>query len=75
MADGARTTVTPDPDLELEDGELVVAQVVIYRIMGLDGSMRDAILAVDGQDDDLDLITAVGMLAVAQHTLLSDDDD
>jgi hypothetical protein len=59
---------TPTP--ELEDDERVVGRVVVYRIMTPDGDMRDDIRADDGYGDDLDLPTAVGMLAIAQHTML-----
>lgn len=59
-------------ELELEPGQMLVAHIALYRILREDGGMRDIILSVDGQGEELDLCTAVGMLAVAQHTLLCD---
>jgi hypothetical protein len=36
--------------------------------------MRDLVLTDDGRGEDLDLPTAVGMLAIAQHTMLCETD-
>jgi hypothetical protein len=36
--------------------------------------MRDDVLTDDGDGDQLDMPTAVGMLAVAQHTMLCECD-
>lgn len=49
-----------------------VAVVTVSRILDEDGGMRDDVATDDGQGGEIDLPTAVGMLAVAQHTLLCD---
>lgn len=51
-------------------GERLVARVSVYRIVSEDGDMRDEVRVDDGHKDDLDVATAIGMLAIAQHTLL-----
>lgn len=58
-------------DPRLDDGERVIGRVFIYRIADTEGGMRDDVLTDDGDGGGLDLPTAVGMLAIAQHTLLS----
>lgn len=58
--------MTPD----LDDGEVVVGRVFVYRILTVEGSMRDEVLTDDGRGEEVDMPTAVGMLAVAQHTML-----
>lgn len=67
---------TPD-NLALEPGEMILGAVRVYRIADSDGGMRDEVRSDDGAGNELDLATAVGMLAIAQHTLLCDtgDDD
>lgn len=50
--------------------EHVVATVTVARVIDEDGGMRDDVTTDDGQGGEIDLPTAVGMLAVAQHTLL-----
>lgn len=60
------------PDLELADDEFIVGEAHVYRILQSDGQMRDAIISDDGTGEEIDLPTLVGMLAVAQHTILSD---
>lgn len=62
-------------DVTLDDGERIAGRVAVYRVLGGDGGMRDEVRTDDGQGDELDLPTAVGMLAVAQHTLLCDRSD
>jgi hypothetical protein len=62
-----------DPDLD--DNEVCVARIAVYRIIDSDGGMRDDVRCDGGDDDaELDLPTAVGMLAIAQHTLLCEDE-
>lgn len=56
----------------LEPGEIVVGHISLWRILTNDGDMRDANVVSDGRGGNLDLVTAVGMLAIAQHTILSD---
>jgi hypothetical protein len=58
---------------DLQPGEMVLGQVVVYRIADTDGGMRDQVLTSDGGEGELDLPTAVGMLAIAQHTLLCNE--
>lgn len=52
--------------------EHVVAIVTVSRVLDEDGGMRDDVTTDDGQGGEIDLPTVVGMLAIAQHTLLSD---
>lgn len=59
-----------EPDLE--NGDLIIGHVAVYRIIEADGTMRDLVLSDDGHGQELDLPTAVGMLAVGQHTMLCD---
>lgn len=59
-----------EPDLG--DGDVVIGRVIVYRIIGADGGMCDDIRTDDGQGQEVDLPTAVGMLAIGQHTLLCD---
>lgn len=60
-------------ELQLEHGEFIAGRVTIYRVLGVDGDMRDEVRTDDGQGSEIDLPTAVGMLAIAQHTLLCDE--
>lgn len=55
---------------DLEPGDVVVGRVTVLRILRTDGGMDDVVNCDDGRDEELDMPTAVGMLAVAQHTLL-----
>ena len=59
-----------DDDIELEDGELIMGRVAIYRVYDYQGVPRDEVRTDDGHGEQLDMATAVGMLAIAQHTLL-----
>lgn len=61
----------PALDLQLDDGDRVVARVALFRVIDADGGMRDEVVHDDGAGEDLDLITAVGMLAFAQHIVLT----
>lgn len=56
--------------IRLRNGERLIGRVSIYRIIGEDGAMRDEVRTDDGHKDALDLPTAIGMMAIAQHTLL-----
>lgn len=60
-------------DPELEAGERIVGRVGVYRVLDTEGGMRDEIRSDDGSGEEVDLPTAVGMLAIAQHTLLCGD--
>lgn len=51
----------------------VIGRVTVYRVLQDDGGMRDEVRSDDGHGDELDLPTAVGMLAIAQHTLLCEE--
>lgn len=55
--------------------ERVVGRVEVTRVVTDDGGMRDDVETGDGDGGELDLPTAVGMLAIAQHTLLCDEGD
>ena len=59
---------------ELESSERIAGRVCVYRVLDADGGMRDEVRTDDGNGDELDLPTAVGMLAIAQHTLLCNED-
>lgn len=61
-------------DLDLEPGDRIVGRISVYRVLDADGGMRDEVRSDDGNGDELDLPTAVGMLAIAQHTMLCEDD-
>lgn len=61
---------TPQPDLEPD--EMILGRVTIYRIADTDGGMRDEVMTDDGCGNEIDLPTAVGMLAIAQHTMMCD---
>ena len=52
--------------------ERVIGRVTVLRVADEDGGMRDDVTTDDGGDGELDLPTAVGMLAIAQHTMLCD---
>lgn len=56
-----------------QPGERIVGRISVYRVLGEDGGMRDEIRTDDGMGDELDLPTAVGMLAIAQHMMLCDE--
>lgn len=60
---------------ELEDGDVVVGRVFIYRVLTEDGGMHDQVFTDDAHGHQLDMPTAVGMTAVAQHTLLCEASD
>lgn len=62
-----------DLHIETEPDERIVGRILVARIVDADGGMRDDILTDDGWGDELDLPTAVGMLAIAQHTMLCDE--
>lgn len=57
---------------DLDDGDVVVGRVFVYRIITTDGGMRDDVRTDDGHGQEVDMPTAVGMLAIAQHTMLCD---
>lgn len=59
-------------DEMIEDADRIVAAVLVLRVVDVEGGMRDVILTADGEGDELDVVSAVGMTAVAQHTLLSE---
>ena len=52
--------------------EHVVGVVTVTRVLEEDGGMRDDVTTEDGRGEEIDLPTAVGMLAIAQHTLMCD---
>lgn len=56
----------------LDDNERIVGHIEVFRIISMDGGMRDVIVTDDGNGEELDLVTAVGMLAVSQHIMLTD---
>ena len=60
---------------ETSDDERIVGRISVYRIVNFDGEMRDEVRTDDGIGGELDLPTAVGMLAIAQHTMLCDQED
>ena len=60
---------------ETSDDERIVGRISVYRIVSLDGDMRDEVRTDDGTGGELDLPTAVGMLAISQHTMLCDQED
>lgn len=64
--------MTPNELFDIEPDERIVGLVTVARIVDTDGGMRDEIRTEDGMDGELDLPTAVGILAIAQHTLLCD---
>ncbi len=57
------------------DDERIVGVVSVYRVIREDGCMADHVLSNDGDGGELDLPTAVGMLAIGQHALLCDDQE
>lgn len=57
-------------DIELAEGEVIMGRVAVYRIYDYHGAARDEVRTDDGHGEQLDMATAVGMLAVAQHTML-----
>lgn len=57
------------------EGEVILARVVVVRTADVDGGMRDDVTTDDGQGGEIDLPTAIGMLAIAQHSLLTADQD
>lgn len=59
-----------DPDID--DDERVLGRVLIVRIADENGVMRDDVHFDDGQGNEIDIFTAVGMLSAAQHALLCD---
>ena len=60
--------MTDHPDLG--EGDRIVGRVRVYRVLTEDGGMRDDVFTDDGQGDEIDMPTAVGMLAVATHSIL-----
>jgi hypothetical protein len=64
-----------DLHIEIEEGGIVMGRVLVARILMPDGQMRDEIATDNGIGGEVDLPTAVGMLAIAQHTLLCDDSE
>ena len=58
-------------ELEVAPDERIVGRVSTFRVVTADGGMRDEVRTDDGAGGELDLPTAVGMLAVAQHILLT----
>jgi hypothetical protein len=55
------------------DGDVVVGRVAIYRVIDIDGAMRDDIYTDDGRGGDLDPLTAISMCAMGQHRIFASD--
>lgn len=63
-----------DLHAEVEAGQMVVGRVLVVRVLNEDGTMHDDVLCDDGNGEDIDMPTAVGMLAIAQHLIVCERD-
>lgn len=56
---------------DTEASEFVIASINVTRTMDAEtGEVTDALTATDGDGDQLDLITALGMMRLAEWTLM-----
>lgn len=62
--------MTEGPQAPEEDAGLLVGRVVVERYASPDGDLIDYVQAVDGQDEDLPLVEALGMMRLAEDTLI-----
>lgn len=56
---------------------LIVSRITIVRVLTDDDDIVDQVIAEDGEGDQLGLAESLGMLRLAEHTLLraSEDDE
>jgi hypothetical protein len=64
-----------DESASVDDAEVVIGRVLCVRILEEDGGMRDLVLTDDGNGEELDLPTAVGMLTIGTYVMLTSDTD
>lgn len=57
---------------EDEDGNIEVGRITIIRVVSPDGDILDAIWAEESNGDEMGLSEALGMMRLAEDTLIRD---